>query len=82
VIPAFVGSDIGHWDVPSFDHPLLEAYEQLEDGLLTAEQFRDFTFTNAVRFYAGDQPHFFAGTRVEAAVRAVGAPGAGAYRQR
>jgi hypothetical protein len=70
-IPAFVGSDIGHWDVPSFSHPLHEAYEQVEHGLLTAEQFRAFTLTNAVRFYAGDRRDFFAGTAVEAAARAV-----------
>jgi predicted TIM-barrel fold metal-dependent hydrolase len=71
VIPAFIGSDIGHWDVPTFQHPLEEAYEQIEHGLLTEEQFRDFTLTNAVRFYAGDSPDFFAGTAVEDAVEAV-----------
>jgi hypothetical protein len=71
VIPAFVGSDIGHWDVPDFTHPLQEAYEQVEHDLLTPEQFRDFTFTNSVRFYAGDRNDFFAGTAVEDAARAV-----------
>jgi predicted TIM-barrel fold metal-dependent hydrolase len=70
VLPAFVGSDIGHWDVPSFSHPLKEAYEQVERGVLTFEQFRDFTFTNAVRFYAGDNPDFFADTAVETAAKA------------
>jgi predicted TIM-barrel fold metal-dependent hydrolase len=77
VVPAFVGSDIGHWDVPSFDHPLQEAYEQVEHGVLTAEQFKDFTLTHAVRFYAGDRPDFFVGTTVEAAARAVIGAGAG-----
>ncbi|MBO0730588.1 MAG: amidohydrolase family protein [Acidimicrobiaceae bacterium] len=71
VLPAFVGSDIGHWDVPSFDHPLHEAYEQVEHGLLTAEQFKAFTFLNAVRFYAGGRSDFFAGTALEADARAV-----------
>lgn len=71
VVPCFVGSDIGHWDVPSFDHPLHEAYEQLEHQILTPEQFKAFTFDNAVRFYAGDRPDFFAGTTVEAQARAV-----------
>ena len=70
-VPAFVGSDIGHWDVPNFEHPLREAYEQIEHGLLTAEQFREFTLTNAVRFYAGDRLDFFAGTAVEDAAREV-----------
>ena len=67
VVPAFVGSDIGHWDVPSFDHPLHESYEQVEHGLLTPAQFEEFTFTNAVRFYAGDRPDFYADTVVESA---------------
>ncbi|HXN59206.1 MAG TPA: amidohydrolase family protein [Acidimicrobiales bacterium] len=70
-IPAFVGSDIGHWDVPNFDHPLQEAYEQIEHGLLTKEQFKDFTSANAVRFYGGDRSDFFAGTAVEAAAEAI-----------
>jgi predicted TIM-barrel fold metal-dependent hydrolase len=70
-VPAFVGSDIGHWDVPSFGHPLQEAYEQVEHGLLTEAQFRDFTFTNAVRFYAGDFIDFFEGTAVQGAVESV-----------
>jgi hypothetical protein len=69
VIPAFVGSDIGHWDVPSFEHPLQEAYEQVEHGVLTDDQFKQLTFSNAVRFYAGDRPDFFDGTAVEADVR-------------
>lgn len=66
-IPTFVGSDIGHWDVPSFDHPIHEAYEQVEHGLLTSDQFEQFTFSTAVRFYAGHTNDFFAGTAVEAA---------------
>jgi len=69
VVPAFVGSDIGHWDVPSFGHPLTEAYEQVERGVLTPDQFRDFTFRNAVRFYAGDRSDFFADTAVAAAAK-------------
>jgi hypothetical protein len=44
-----------------------EAWETVEDGLLTLENFRDFTFTNAVRLHGGMNPDFFAGTRVEAA---------------
>jgi predicted TIM-barrel fold metal-dependent hydrolase len=64
-VPAFIGSDIGHWDVPNFDHPLQEAYEQIEDGWLTPAQFKQFSFDNAVRFYAGSNPDFFKGTTVE-----------------
>jgi hypothetical protein len=71
VVPAFVGSDIGHWDVPNFEHPLQEAYEQIENELLTPEQFEQFTLTNAVKFYAGDRIDFYAGTAVEAAARKI-----------
>jgi predicted TIM-barrel fold metal-dependent hydrolase len=69
-LPAFIGSDIGHWDVPSFDHPLKEAYEQVGHGVLTPGEFREFTFINAVRFYAGDRAEFFAGTTVESEAEA------------
>ncbi|WP_007508227.1 amidohydrolase family protein [Pseudofrankia saprophytica] len=80
---AMMGSDLGHWDVPSFTHPLLEAYELVEDGILTPAQFEEFTCVNAVRFYGGTSPEFFAGTavaadaeRIQAANRAAGEPGA------
>ncbi|HEY8527070.1 MAG TPA: amidohydrolase family protein [Acidimicrobiales bacterium] len=61
-----MGSDLGHWDVPSFTLPLVEAFELVEDGILTPEQFEEFVCTNAVRFYGGRSPAFFAGTAVEA----------------
>jgi len=63
--------------VPGEEHRLLhEAYEQVEHGILTPVEFRDFTFTNAARFYGGTEPGFFAGTAVESAAREVAA-GAG-----
>jgi predicted TIM-barrel fold metal-dependent hydrolase len=61
-----MGSDLGHWDVPSFTHPLLEAFELVEHGILTPGQFEEFVSVNAVRFYAGGSPEFFAGTAVVA----------------
>lgn len=64
-LPAIMGSDLGHWDVPSFTLPLVEAYELVEHGVLTPEQFREFVATNAVRFYAGDTGSFFQGSSVE-----------------
>src|SRR5262249_27523064 len=67
-VRAMKGSDPGHWDVPSFTAPLVEAYELVEDGILTPEQFEEFVCTNAVRFYAGNGTSFFAGTAVEADV--------------
>ena len=63
-----MGSDLGHWDVPSFTMPLVEAYELVEDGILSPEQFEEFSCINAVRFYAGGGDSFFAGTAVEGAV--------------
>jgi len=49
-----------------------EAYELVEHGLLTDEDFRDFVFGNAVRFWGEVNPDFFRGTAVEkAAVEAL-----------
>ena len=45
-------------------HPLPEAYELVEDGHITAQDFRDFTFVNAVRLWGTQNPKFFEGTRV------------------
>jgi predicted TIM-barrel fold metal-dependent hydrolase len=67
---AMFSSDLGHWDVPDMGGILLEAHEFVEDGHLSAAQFRDFVFGNPVRFYTSGSRAFFAGTRVEAAVEA------------
>src|SRR5580704_1002328 len=61
---AIFGSDIGHFDVIDMRHPLPEAYELVEDGHITADDFRAFTFTNAVKLWGTQNPHFFEGTRV------------------
>ncbi len=77
---AIFGSDISHFDVPDMRDVLPEAFELVEDGLMTAEDFRDFTFANAVRLWGDVNPRFFEGTAVEreaAAVLAASAPGAG-----
>jgi predicted TIM-barrel fold metal-dependent hydrolase len=63
---ATLGSDIGHFDVSDMTHVLPEAYELVEEGLMTADDFRDFSFTNAARFFGGANPQFFAGTAVDA----------------
>ena len=34
------------------------------DGFITADDFRDFAFANAVRLRGGQNPRFFEGTRV------------------
>ena len=61
---AIFSSDIGHFDVIDMRHPLPEAYELVEDGHITANDFRDFTFANAVRLWGTQNPKFFEGTRV------------------
>lgn len=69
-VPAIMGSDIGHWDVPDFSEPLEEAWELVEKGILDEAQFRDFVFGHSVELYAGANPDFFAGTALESAARA------------
>jgi predicted TIM-barrel fold metal-dependent hydrolase len=68
---AIFGSDIGHFDVPDMLEVLPEAYELVEDGLITADDFRDFTFANAVRLWGTQNPAFFEGTAVARAAAAV-----------
>jgi hypothetical protein len=63
---AMFSSDMGHWDVPDMTEVLPEAYELVDDGLITEADFEDFVFTNPVRFYTSVNPDFFVGTRVEA----------------
>ena len=65
---AMISSDIGHWDVPEADQVLCEAYESVERGLLTEEDFRRFVFVNPARLHTGMNPGFFEGTVVESAV--------------
>ena len=61
---ALYSSDIGHFDVIDMRDPLPEAYELLEDGLINADNFRDFTFANAVHLWGTQNPKFFEGTAV------------------
>ena len=62
---AFFSSDIGHFDVPDMTEVVPEAYELVEHGLLDDDDFRDFVFANAVRFWGEVNPDFFKGTVVE-----------------
>ncbi len=71
---ALFGSDIGHFDVADMAHVVPEAYELVEDGLLSEGDFRDFTFANPVRFWGEANPEFFKGTVVEAATAEVLGP--------
>jgi predicted TIM-barrel fold metal-dependent hydrolase len=63
-INAIFSSDIGHFDVPDMLRPVPEAYELVEDELITPGDFRDFTFANAVRLWGTQNPRFFEGTAV------------------
>jgi predicted TIM-barrel fold metal-dependent hydrolase len=62
---ALLGSDIGHFDVVNMNKVLQEAYELVEDGLITEEDFREFVFTNPLRFWAEGNPDFFKDTVLE-----------------
>ncbi|HMK01050.1 MAG TPA: hypothetical protein VK552_17170, partial [Reyranella sp.] len=70
-INAIFSSDIGHFDVPDMLSPVPEAHELVEDGLITADDFRDFTFANAARLWGTQNPRFFEGTKVAKEAAAV-----------
>jgi hypothetical protein len=57
-------SDIGHWDVPDMAGVVAESYELVEDGHLTAGQWRRFTFDNPYELFTRVNPSFFDGTAV------------------
>src|SRR6266403_2205500 len=65
--PVF-SSDFTHFDVPDFREVIPEAFEMVEKGFVTEQDFREFTFTNAARLHTGNNPGFFKGTVVEQAV--------------
>ena len=64
-INAIFSSDIGHFDVPDMRLVVQEAFELVDNELITTDDFRDFAFANAVRLHGGANPDFFAGTAVE-----------------
>jgi predicted TIM-barrel fold metal-dependent hydrolase len=68
-LKAMFSSDIGHWDVHHIEDVLPEVYEALEDGNLTDEDFREFTFSNILQLHGGMDPDFFKGTVVEQAAK-------------
>jgi predicted TIM-barrel fold metal-dependent hydrolase len=72
---AIFGSDIGHFDVPDMTKVLTEAWELVDEQLISELDFRDFVFTSPVRLWAGNNPDFFKGTVVEKEARAVLAGG-------
>jgi predicted TIM-barrel fold metal-dependent hydrolase len=65
---ALFSSDIGHFDVINMQRVLPHAWELVEDGVMSLDDFREFTFANPARFWTSSNPDFFAGTSVEKAV--------------
>jgi predicted TIM-barrel fold metal-dependent hydrolase len=65
--PVF-SSDFTHFDVPDFREVIPEAFEMVQKGFVTEQDFREFTFTNTARLHTGNNPGFFKGTIVEQAV--------------
>ncbi|MGQ0662815.1 MAG: amidohydrolase family protein [Pseudomonadota bacterium] len=73
-VKAVFGSDIGHFDVKDITEVVAEAYELVEADLLSADDFRDFVFGDAVALHGRMNPDFFKGTSVEdAAAKALAA---------
>ncbi|HXR35932.1 MAG TPA: amidohydrolase family protein [Candidatus Binataceae bacterium] len=62
------GSDIGHFDVPDMSEVTQEAWEMVEHGMISEDDFRDFVFANPARLWTAVNPAFFKGTPVESAV--------------
>jgi hypothetical protein len=67
---AIYSSDIGHFDVIDMRKPLPEAYELVEDGFITPDNFRSFVFANTVHLWGTQNPRFFEGTMVAKAAAA------------
>jgi predicted TIM-barrel fold metal-dependent hydrolase len=65
--PVF-SSDFTHFDVPDFREVIPEAFEMVEKGFVTAQDFREFTFANAASLHTRNNPDFFKGTVIEQAV--------------
>src|SRR5262245_44775938 len=74
-IRAVYSSDIGHWDVPDMTEVTEEAYELVEHGVISEEDFCDFVFTNPTTLWTGMNPDFFTGTVVEKEVEKLLAAG-------
>jgi hypothetical protein len=68
-INAIWSSDIGHWDVPDLTEPLAESWDLVEQGVITAADFKAFTFGNPYKFYTEANPRFFEGTDIADKVR-------------
>jgi predicted TIM-barrel fold metal-dependent hydrolase len=72
---ALFGSDIGHWDAPDIGHVLVEAWEQVERGVLGDDAFRRLVFGSPAAFWCAGNPRFFEGAEgglAEAVAKEIG----------
>jgi predicted TIM-barrel fold metal-dependent hydrolase len=67
-LQAIFSSDMGHWDAPDMSAIVPEAWEHVDHGFVTPDDFRSFVFDNPVALFTGPNPSFFDGTTVAAAV--------------
>jgi predicted TIM-barrel fold metal-dependent hydrolase len=58
-------SDFGHWDVPDGDEMLFDTWQLVEEGAISAENFRHMVSEKPYEFYTANNPDFFKGTAVE-----------------
>ncbi len=65
---AVIGSDIGHFDVSDASKVIATAHGLVDEGSLSADNFRDLTFVHPAELHAGMNPDIFKGTVVEDAV--------------
>ena len=68
-LKAMFSSDIGHWDVTDQAGVVAEAYELVEEGLLSKADFKAFTFGNIAELHSQMNPDFFKNTVVESQVK-------------
>jgi predicted TIM-barrel fold metal-dependent hydrolase len=62
----FYSSDIGHWDVPEINTILADTFQLVEEGVISAANFKQLVHTGPYNFYTANNPDFFKGTAVEA----------------
>ncbi len=75
---AVFSSDIGHFDVPDMTRVVEEAWELVEDGAMTADDFREFACDNTIRLHGQMNPDFWKGTPVADYAARLLSKGAGA----
>ncbi len=63
-VQAMFASDIGHWDVPDFRGVVPEAWELVNDGHITTDDFKAFTFDNITNLLTAGNPNYFDGTSI------------------